>query len=129
MANGDNLRTSIGKKLIYMVDDEPMLLELTKAILSGYQVEVFRSGEAALKAYHSAQQMPDLLITDFAMNGMNGLQLLEQCRKLHPQQKALLLSGSVEEDVNSRSPSPADAFLAKPYQPRDLIDVVQRVLT
>lgn len=128
MALGENTKSEVGKRLIFMVDDEPMLLELTKAILTKYRVETFRSGEAALEAYSGSPSLPDLVITDYAMGGMNGLELLAACRRLNPRQKALLLSGTVEEDLNLQAPSPADAFLAKPYQPRDLVEVVESLL-
>ena len=46
-------RAKAGGELIYIVDDEPMLLELASAILEplGYSVETFRSPETALRAF------------------------------------------------------------------------------
>src|ERR1700682_5462248 len=91
--------------LIYVVDDEPMLLELASVILEplGYEVKTFRDAESALKAFTSAKLRPALIITDFAMHAMNGLALIEACRKIQPRQKILLVSGTVDENIYHHS--------------------------
>jgi len=75
LANSSKRVTS---KLIYVVDDEPMLLELATVILEplGYEVQTFRDPGSALKAYESAQIHPTLVITDYAMHTMTGMDLL-----------------------------------------------------
>lgn len=118
------------KALIYVVDDEPMLLELTAVILepAGYALKTFRDPKAALRAFASAQPRPNLVITDFAMQGMDGLELMAGCRRLQPGQKVLLLSGTVDEEVYGNASDKPDRFLAKPYQARQLIDMVKSML-
>jgi two-component system, cell cycle sensor histidine kinase and response regulator CckA len=118
------------RKVIYVVDDEPMLLELAMTILEplGYTLQTFRDPESALRAYTSAQRRPDLLITDYAMHTSNGLDLVKACRRLQPHQKVLLLSGTVDESIFRDSPTKPDRFLAKPYQPRQLIELVQALV-
>ena len=87
--------------LIYVVDDEPMLLELADVILKpqGYKILTFRDPEEALKNFTIAATRPDLLITDYAMHSMNGLQLIEKFRQIEPRQKILLVSGTVGEEI------------------------------
>jgi CheY-like chemotaxis protein len=116
--------------LIYVVDDEPMLLELASVILEplGYTVQTFRDPEAAVRAFTSAQIRPALVITDYAMHMMNGMELIEACRRVRPAQKALLLSGTVGPDIYHNAPTQPDRFLAKPYQARQLIDAVKAML-
>ncbi len=118
------------RKLIYVVDDEPMLLELAAIILEplGYALDTFRDPGLALQAYASAQRRPDLLITDYAMHSSNGLQLIEACRRLQPRQKVVLVTGTVDESVYLNSPAKPDRFLAKPYQARQLIEIVRALL-
>ena len=118
------------KALIYVVDDEPMLLELASMILEseGYTTETFRSPESALRAFAAAQPPPALLITDYAMHTMTGLELLEACRRLQPKQKILLLTGTVGPDVCENAPVKPDRFLAKPYDAKELLDVVKAML-
>jgi CheY-like chemotaxis protein len=119
-----------GGALIYVVDDEPMLLELASAILEplGYTVETFRSAESALDAFKAAEPPPVLLITDYAMHEMTGLDLVAACRQIQPKQKALLVSGTVEEDIYHNAAMKPDRFLAKPYQAKQLIDAVETLL-
>lgn len=112
--------------LVYVVDDEPMLLELASVILepAGYQVKCFRDPELAFQSFTAAKPRPAVLITDYAMHTMNGMELIAQFRRLEPKQKILLVSGTVGEDIFQDSPSKPDYFLAKPYQPKKLTELV-----
>ena len=118
------------KKLIFIVDDEPLILELAAAILEplGHVVRTFRNAELALEAYSSNPGAPDLLISDFAMPGMDGLKLIAECRRLKPGQKALVLSGTVDENGLKGNEGSPDAFLAKPFQPKQLVLAVQSLI-
>ena len=127
----DSLKSGVSDgALIYVLDDEPMLLELASAILEplGYTIETFRDGESALRAFKSAEPPPDLVITDYAMHEMTGMEFLKACRQIRPGQKALLISGTVGEDIFRDNPVKPDRFLAKPYQAKQLIDAVEAVL-
>jgi CheY-like chemotaxis protein len=119
-----------GEAVIYVVDDEPMLLELTSAILEpqGYTIATFTSPETALRAYQVAEPPPALIITDFTMQTMSGLDLVEACRKLRPGQKALLVTGTIEPDVIHGASVQPNRFLTKPYHAKELIDMVGAVL-
>jgi|SRR5579872_98284 len=116
--------------LIYVVDDEPMLLELATVILEpqGYAIQSFRDPEVALQTFGAANPKPDLLITDYAMHTMNGMELIEQFRRIAPCQKILLVSGTVGEDIFQGSAVKPDQFLAKPYQANQLSQLVKSLL-
>ena len=113
---------------IFVVDDEPMLLELAAAILQplGFDVRIFRDPKTALKEFASGK--PVIVVTDYAMGEMNGLDLVRECRRVNPRQKILLLSGTVDETIYDGVPVKPDRFLAKPYQVRDLIESVQELI-
>ncbi len=115
---------------IYVVDDEPMLLELASVILEplGYRIKTFRTAEAAIIEFRAAQPRPELIITDYAMHAMNGMELIEACRKISPAQKTLLLSGTVGPDIFQNTPTRPDRFLAKPYQAKQLVETVKSML-
>ena len=119
-----------GGMLLYIVDDEPMLLELASAILGslGYRIVTFRSPELALSAYEAADPKPALIISDFAMHAMTGLQLTEACRRLRPDQKVLMVSGTVALEIYESAPVRPNRLLLKPYQTKDLIEAVESVL-
>jgi CheY-like chemotaxis protein len=116
---------------VYVVDDEPMLLELTATILERlcYQVKTFRDPLGALASLSTSPTPPDLLITDYAMHAMDGLALIAACREIWPQQKALMVSGTVDQAVYRNSPAKPDRFLAKPYQAGQLVEAVAALLS
>jgi CheY-like chemotaxis protein len=132
--NGTNTNKSQAAKnspaLLYVVDDEPMLLELASVILEpeGYRIETFRDPETALQKFTAAQPRPDLLITDYAMHSMNGMQLIEKFRQLEPGQKILLVSGTVGEEIFATTHIRPNSFLAKPYLADQLTSIVKELL-
>jgi CheY-like chemotaxis protein len=119
------------KPLVYVVDDEAMLLELARVILEplGCKIRSFADPESALNAFTEALPRPDLLITDYAMHRMNGMELIRACRRLEPHQKILLLSGTVGVEVFTGAPSKPDRFLAKPYRAPQLVELVRDLLS
>ncbi len=112
---------------VFVVDDEPMLLELAATVLqpAGFNVRTFRDPQAALAEFSAANPRPAVLVTDYAMGAMNGLDLIRECRRIQPRQKILLLSGTVNENIYDDAPVKPDRFLAKPYQSDDLVALVQ----
>jgi CheY-like chemotaxis protein len=116
--------------LIYVVDDEPMLLELAVVILEphGYSLKTFRDPDLALQTFIAADPKPDLLITDYAMHSMNGMQMIEQFKRVNPAQRIILVSGTVGEYIFEKSPCKPDRFLAKPYQASQLASAVKELL-
>jgi two-component system, cell cycle sensor histidine kinase and response regulator CckA len=113
-----------------VVDDEPMLLDLAQVILGrlGYDVMTFHSAKAALEAFKSSAIKPALIITDYAMHSMNGLEFIRECKRINPAQKMVLLSGTVDEQVYQDAESKPDRFLAKPYSANQLMELVQSML-
>ena len=126
----DGKNGATGKPLLYVVDDEPMLLELASVILEplGYAVKTFRDPDSAIKSFNAANPAPALVITDYSMHAMNGMDLLRACRKVRPKQKILLISGTVGEEIFRNSPLKPDRFLTKPYHAKQLVEMVQSLL-
>jgi len=113
---------------VFVVDDEPMLLELAAVIIQplGCKVRTFRDPEAALREYPLAK--PDVILTDYAMGRMTGMDLVRECRRINPTQKIILVSGTVDEHVYADAPAKPDRFLAKPYQLQDLADTIRELI-
>jgi DNA-binding NtrC family response regulator len=118
-----------GEPIVFMVDDEPMLLDLAEVILGpeGFNVRTFRDPEQALAAYKVAKPLPEVFITDYAMEGMNGLDLIRECRKLHPEQKIIMVSGTVDESIFAMTEVKPDRFLTKPYNVDRFISAVKKL--
>jgi CheY-like chemotaxis protein len=116
------------KTVVFVVDDEPMLLELAEAILRpmGFDVRTFRDPEQALKEFPDAR--PEVIVTDYAMGRMTGMDLIRECRRLNPKQKIVLLSGTVDEQVFADAPVKPNHFMSKPYQIHELADCIRTLL-
>ncbi|MCD2325124.1 PAS domain S-box protein [Sphingomonas sp. IC-56] len=107
-----------GDRLVVLaVDDDALVLTNTAAMLedAGHRVIQATSGKQALQLL--SESRIDVMVTDFAMPDMNGLQLVDAARAGWPDLPALLVSGYAElpEDVGANLPR-----LAKPFR-RDQI--------
>ncbi|MCX7865822.1 response regulator [Limisphaera sp. VF-2] len=118
-----------GRPVVFAVDDEVMILELIAMVLSphGFQVETFDDPVRALEAVKADPARVSLVITDYAMHTMNGMEFIEQCRVVAPDLKIILASGTVNEQVYAHSPVKPDAFLAKPFQTAQLVAMVRQL--
>ncbi len=114
--------------MIYVVDDEVTLLELAEAILNplGHKVRTFTDPELALKEFE--KDRPDLVLTDYWMPRMSGMDLIRECRRLNPEQKTVLISGTVDGAVFADAAVRPDQFVAKPYDIQSLKDLVTNML-
>jgi DNA-binding NtrC family response regulator len=126
MAKNHNSKSEV-VPVVFVVDDEAMLLNLAEVILKpeGFDVRTFPGAELALAAYKAANPLPCVLVTDYAMGEMNGLDLIRECRQLHPGQKVLLVSGTVDEGIYANADVKPDCFLAKPYMAEQFINTVR----
>ena len=116
---------------IFVVDDEPMLLEMAVMILEPlhFRVRTFRDPQTAVAEFSAANPRPALIVTDYAMHSMSGMDLIRECRRIHPKQKIILLSGTVDENIYTKAEAKPDRFLAKPYQVSDFVTLVQSLAT
>ena len=116
--------------LVYLVDDQPVLLDLAEVALKDLRLNLhkFTEPEVALKEFRRAKVKPSLLITDYAMGKMNGLELIERCQQLHPTLKSVVLSGTAGAEILLGAPVQVDEFLSKPYPHEHLSDLVRRLL-
>ena len=130
-ATAENAAGSKGAPVVYLVDDEPLLIGLGEALLQsdGYLTRAFQDPESAWKSFLSEEVKPRLLVSDFSMGGtMTGLELMERCKRADPTLKTLLVSGSVTTGELQQKPSSVDAFLPKPYKAADFVSAVRRLL-
>jgi DNA-binding NtrC family response regulator len=116
---------------VFIVDDEPMVGEVVGMVLSieGFKTRVFTCAEDALDALESANEKPEILITDFAMSPLNGLELIQRFKHHVPAIRTILYSGAITEEESAAFRGFADAFLSKPFLPKELIQTVRSVVT
>lgn len=118
------------KPLIYLVDDQSVLLDLAEVSLQagGYVLKKFEDPELALKSFLKARTKPVLLITDYAMGKLNGLELIERCKEVKPDLKTIMISGTASAEILLDATVQVDRFIGKPYQPQNLAEIVRRIL-
>jgi CheY-like chemotaxis protein len=117
---------------ILVVEDEPDLRDLVVQVLEsrGYNVLGAGSGKQALEQWSQRHQHIDLLLTDMIMpDGMSGCELAERLKTDAPDLRVIYTSGHSAgvpgtqlEKVDERQ------FLAKPYRPGKLLEIVRTCL-
>jgi two-component system response regulator GlrR len=107
---------------ILVVDDDPGLLKLMKARLegAGFQPTLVEAGEEAVAL--AEQQLFDLAILDLKMEGLNGIQLMEELLRVQPFLPVIILTayGTISEAVEATKKGAYD-FLTKPFDAKDLL--------
>ena len=116
---------------ILVVDDQRVIADTLTAILkaSGCACSAAYSGEDALKVIAAA--VPDLMITDVSMPGMNGVELAVRVRQEYPKCKVLLFSGhsSANQLLEEAHAKGHDfTLLHKPIHPRDLLECLKTTI-
>lgn len=116
--------------LIFVVDDEVMVGEVVETILGleGFSVRFFSDPTEAFRALLIADPKPDLLLSDYVMTPMNGMELIEQCKSICPGLHTILYSGNVGEEILRGYDFKPEAFLTKPFLPKTLIEAVEQIL-
>jgi two-component system response regulator (stage 0 sporulation protein F) len=115
---------------ILVVDDEEGARELFNTILTdeGYDVVLADSGEKALSMFKSTQF--HLVITDIKMPLMNGLQLLQEIRKIGSKTDVIMVTayGEVESYLKAMSLGAVE-YINKPIRIKELKRIVNKILT
>ncbi len=92
------------RQLIFIVDDDPVLAEMLKDHLSkmtSYQIKIFETGEDCL---NHIQEKPGIVFLDFYLNSVNkdamdGLDVLQEIKKIDPDIDVVMLSGQDKIEV------------------------------
>lgn len=114
---------------LLVVDDEQDVLSLLETLLKkdGHEVETATSGEEALAKME--ENIPDLVITDLYMDGMNGMQLMESIHSKTPLLPVIILSGQAQiRDAVKATHMGSTAFLTKPIDKDKLSEQVRYTL-
>jgi PAS domain S-box-containing protein len=119
------------KPCVLVVEDNDDVRELAESVLgmAGYAVLAAASGEQALVLLREGVRV-DLLFTDVIMpGGMNGLQLVDEARRLRPRLPVLVTTGYMDElPGKGREHGQRLNILAKPYKHGDLLERVEAAL-
>ena len=114
------------KPVVLVVDDEPLIVDSLAAILGGSGLTVFKAYDGASALEIAMENPPNLLLTDVAMPGMNGIDLAMMVGDALPECKVVLFSAhaSTLDLTRSRAAGFDFALLAKPLHPLEMLKQV-----
>ena len=119
------------KLVVLVVDDEPDLRDFCVTALGEVATEILTAsnGVEALAQYERVGGKVDLVLLDLTMPKMSGPECFQRLRVMDPNLRVLISSGySLDVDAESILKGNATGFLPKPYDLKQLIDSVERVL-
>lgn len=116
---------------IYVVDDEPDMVELLATVLrsEGYEVETYTDGRAALARV--LEEPPELLLLDLMMPDLDGFELLKLLRLDSRGRNVVVLVVSARTGHRAQLETlqlGANAYIYKPFSPRELAGQVRHLL-
>ena len=119
------------KGKIVVVDDEKIVTSAFKALfkVEGYSdIHLFNSPEDALSFLK--ENIPDLIISDFIMPKMNGLEFLTEAKKLYPEVSMILLTGYADKEnaIKAINEIGLYRYIEKPWDNDDLMLNIKMVL-
>ena len=112
---------------VLLLDDEPIVGRRLKPALAkiGCNVEVFENPKAALERIDAKEF--DIVVTDIRMDEIDGIQVLEYVTKKSSRTKVIMITGyammSLAREAMEKG---AFDFIAKPFQPNDLREVIAK---
>jgi DNA-binding NtrC family response regulator len=109
-----------------IVDDDPQILRLLRAMLGPQNVKVLSAPLPSDALRICGEETVDVLISDVSMPEMDGNKLADRVLKLHPRVSVLLISGEVAEAPPVKSGRVR--FLKKPFFPAELIKLLREML-
>jgi FixJ family two-component response regulator len=115
-------------RMVYLVDDDPLVREAVEDLLSSLGLTVATFGSAAEYLKSAKPDVPACLILDLDLPDINGLELQRQLADVqHPPIVFITGHGSVPASVRAMKEGAQD-FLPKPFSPDDLLAAVNNAL-
>jgi DNA-binding NtrC family response regulator len=112
---------------VMVLDDEPIVGKRLQPALAkvGCDVEVFDAPRPALERIERARF--DVVVTDVRMEELDGLEILERVLARWPETKVVMITGYATVEVAHEAMAKgAFDFIAKPFKPQELRDVIAR---
>ena len=130
-AAADDAREATGSETVLVAEDEPMVRAMAVRALeeAGYAVLAVDSGDEALRLFEREPGRVQLVLTDVAMAGLDGLELGRRLAEIRPGLPVLYMSGyPADETAGYGLHEDGRDFIAKPFAPGALADAVRALL-
>ena len=119
-------------KIILIADDEEEVRKLIAATLEDEEYEIHQANGGTEAVNIANKIKPDLVILDIMMPGKTGYEVCEALKQNPETNNAYILFLSARGSGVSKSTGEArggDEFMTKPFEPRDLLDKVKKILS
>ena len=125
----DNDLNGKGELIMIVEDEESLCLYIKKMVEKlNYRVTYTVKSRDALKAIEKGIK-PDLIISDVVMPEMNGKELIDQVKRLIPNQKVLFMSGFTDDVIEHHGILDNDIpFIQKPFSPKQIAYLIKKLL-
>ena len=126
--DGDSASVTPDQLKVLIVDDDEMMHRLVRGALTSFgftQIRAASDGTAGLAAVES--EVPDIIISDYYMPGMDGLDFVEAVRGDEARDDIVIIMLSAHDDLNvieGARDLGADTFIVKPFERADLKDLI-----
>ncbi|MFZ0931385.1 MAG: PAS domain S-box protein [Syntrophobacteraceae bacterium] len=119
-----------GSERIFLIDDEPILVEMGTAILErlGYEVTPETDSLRALEIFRSRPDEFDLIITDYTMPNLTGIDLSREIRQIQPDIPIILCTGFSEKVTEESAVDLGVGLVMKPFSMKQIAELVRKVL-
>jgi DNA-binding NtrC family response regulator len=114
---------------VLVVDDDPEMRGLLSDVLTGEKFSVLAIGESLEASKILKKEEFDVVVTDLKMNGLKGLDLLEETKKVAPLTPVIIITafGTIESAIQAMKMGAYD-YITKPFQMDEIVLIVKKAL-
>lgn len=117
--------------LIYIIDDEPIVLKASKQVVAravpDADLRTFESGDDALEHMRATQEYPDTVFSDIEMPGTNGLEFAVRLKQLSPKTRIVFVTAYSEYALDAFRVH-ANGYILKPMNAMRVLEEVKETL-
>ncbi|MBW1783173.1 MAG: response regulator, partial [Deltaproteobacteria bacterium] len=120
-----------GSETVLLVDDEEMIIDVTKELLKrlGYNVLTAGNGKEAIEIYEEKKERIDIVVLDMIMPDMSGGDTFDRMKEIDPDVKVLLSSGySINDHAKGILDRGCHGFVQKPFKLHELSQKLRKIL-
>ncbi|GAB4562207.1 MAG: response regulator [Geothermobacteraceae bacterium] len=117
------------KSTVVIIDDEQIILELTSMVLGSRGYQVVTAEDAIIGLELIEKHRPEVVLLDYMMPRMNGLEALKRIRAEYPETYVIMFTGKGSEEIAVElMKAGASDYILKPFSNQNLVERIENVL-